>query len=461
MSDNNFDPVHGANPAGPGGQGGGGFSLRPIVTGVTRLNNKAMVLGIVAIGVGAGIAAMTFGDGGRSATDAARNAIANQGKGPAKPADLNGELWYMKEPDKLQPAVAPDLASAPAASAPAAAVAGPNKDIPDLTGKANTLNGSVTNPSAPAGSLNQAQHGGAPGQVSAADQQAAQAAQSRQMDAQAATKSALAANGFRNEDATAETRAQLAAKAAAAAAGGGAGGVIPTGLSATPPDNDPNKQDRKEGFLKSAKLADVDYNPSARTAQLTPYEVKAGWLIPAVLIGGMNSDLPGQIIAQVRENVYDTKSGRFLLIPQGSRLIGKYDSYVAYGQRRALVAWSRLIYPDGSSYNLRGMPGADGEGFAGFSDQVDNHYARIFGTAILMSLITAGAQLSQPNTSTGTNGQPSATQTAAGALGQQLGQTGMQMTQKNLNIQPTLEIRPGYRFNVMVTADMALPRIDS
>jgi type IV secretion system protein VirB10 len=224
---------------------------------------------------------------------------------------------------------------------------------------------------------------------------------------------------------------------------------------------DPNKQDRKDQFARAARNnVDPSYSPSQKIKPRSEFEVKAGAIIPAVMIGGINSDLPGQVIAQVRENVYDSKTGQHLLIPQGSRLIGLYDAHVAYGQQRILLAWNRVIYPDGSSFDLKGMPGADKAGYAGFFDKVDNHYAKIFGSAVLMSFISAGVQLSQPAAgSSTTNSQPSVSQTVGAALGQQIGQTAMTITQKNLNIQPTLEVRPGYQFNVMVTADMILPPV--
>jgi len=273
--------------------------------------------------------------------------------------------------------------------------------------------------------------------------------------------SGLAASGFQGTD---KIAAQFAASVQPTGAAAPANGMQMPGVPAAK-DDDPNKQERKDQFLQKAKLADPDYSPSVKTTPRSPYELKAGSIIPAVMIGGINSDLPGQVIAQVRENVYDTKTGTLLLIPQGSRLVGLYDAHVAYGQQRVLLAWTRVIYPDGSNFDLKGMPGSDKGGYAGFFDQVDNHYVKIFGSALMMSVISAGVQLSQPNNGTNTTtNAPSVSQTVGSALGQQLGQTGKQLgqtgmniTQKNLNIQPTLEIRPGYQFNVMVTADMILP----
>ena len=185
----------------------------------------------------------------------------------------------------------------------------------------------------------------------------------------------------------------------------------------------------------------------------TPYSLLTGFVIPAILISGINSDLPGHIMAQVSEDVYDTPIGRWRLIPQGAKLIGSYSNEVAFGQRRVLVAWQRILFPDGKTMDSGEMPGADGIGQAGFNDQVNNHYARIFGSALLMSAVVAGATYSQRD-SGGAFGRQNAGSILSQSLGQQLGQATMRLMMRNLNIAPTLEIRPGYRFNVVVTKDM-------
>lgn len=192
----------------------------------------------------------------------------------------------------------------------------------------------------------------------------------------------------------------------------------------------------------------------------TPYELRAGFVVPATLISGINSDLPGQIIGQVAQSVYDTPTGRHILIPQGSRLVGAYSSDVAYGQARVLVAWQRIVFPDGKAMDIGSMPGSDSAGYAGFNDQVNNHYFRVFGSALLMSAITAGVSLSQNNTGSLSSalGQQSASSALSQALGQQLGQATAQLLSKNMNIAPTLEIRPGYRFNVIVTKDLTFSK---
>lgn len=192
-------------------------------------------------------------------------------------------------------------------------------------------------------------------------------------------------------------------------------------------------------------------------APRTPYVLRAGFVVPALLISGINSELPGTIMAQVSQDVYDTATGKWKLIPQGSRLVGSYESEVAYGQSRVFIAWQRIIFPDGKAMDIGAMPGADNAGYAGFKDQVNNHYFRTFASAFLMSGVTAGIAKSQPE-STGLYGTQSFNSALSQAVGQQLGQVTAQLIAKNLNISPTLEIRPGYRFNVIVIKDMTFSK---
>lgn len=230
-----------------------------------------------------------------------------------------------------------------------------------------------------------------------------------------------------------------------------------SGENAASTHDDPNLQSEKKAFLKTNSQAEEDYLHELVKNPLTPYELKAGGIIPAILITGINSELPGQITAQVRANVYDTVSGKYLLVPQGAKLTGLYDSQIAYGQERVLIAWKRIIFPNGQSINLEGMPGIDLSGYAGFHDQVNNHYGKIFGSVILMSIISAGAQLSQPQQQFSNNNQMSVSQMIAASLGTNIMNTANMMTAKNLNIQPTLVIKPGYLFNVSITKDMVFP----
>ena len=238
-----------------------------------------------------------------------------------------------------------------------------------------------------------------------------------------------------------------------AGAGAGAGGM--DGMGSGPSMAAENRQDQKRAFFSGTAEASTYLAQQKKAAIAPSQEIKAGWVIPGTMIGGLNSDLPGQIIGQVSEAVYDTATGTQCLIPPGSRLVGNYDNGVTLGQTRALVAWQRIIYPDGSSISLDKMPGADQGGYAGFYDQVNNHYLKIFGAGAMLSIFSAGIQLSQPQASGNENTNSS--QIIAGSLGQQMGQIGMQIAQKNMNIQPTLETRNGYRFNNMVTKDILLP----
>lgn len=187
----------------------------------------------------------------------------------------------------------------------------------------------------------------------------------------------------------------------------------------------------------------------------TPYVIQPGTFIPAILITGINSDLPGQIIAQVRENVYDSVSGHYLLIPQGSKLIGVYDSKILYGQERILVAWEHVLLPNGQSMDLHNMAGVDNSGYAGLTDQVNAHYSKLLSSAVLMSVLGASAQLCQsPTQAIPSETNNVLTQSLAQNAGASLIHTASELTNKNLNIQPTLEIRPGYTFNVSVTKEL-------
>ncbi|HDS1755763.1 MULTISPECIES: TrbI/VirB10 family protein [Pseudomonas] len=251
-------------------------------------------------------------------------------------------------------------------------------------------------------------------------------------------------------------KARLAELRSAGIGGGGAGGTA---------------QGDSPFLMQAAASTGKDYSQfgnsgngdrwqlnSAPEAPRSPYELRAGYVIPAMLVSGINSELPGQIMAQVSQAVYDTPTGKHLLVPQGSRLVGAYSSDVSYGQSRVLVAWQRIIFPDGKAMDIGSMPGADAAGYSGMHDQVNNHYVRIFGSALLMSGIVAGISLSQDRASSDSSDRETASSAMSEALGQQLGQVTAQMISKNLNIAPTLEIRPGYRFNVMVTKDLTFSK---
>jgi type IV secretion system protein VirB10 len=243
-----------------------------------------------------------------------------------------------------------------------------------------------------------------------------------------------------------------AAKAYEAQRGGTGGGSETATSEGLPTTKDQNEQDQKTAFA-SQSSAKIDTLATTREAALSPYEIRAGWDIPATLDGTLNSDLPGNIKAIVRQNVYDTATGHHLLIPQGSRIVGIYSSSVTYGQGRVQVVWTRLIYPDGTAVSLGNMPGVDVEGQSGFHDIVNNHFLRLVSEALLASAFAAGVELSQRQ-NTSLLSTPSTSQVASQAIGQQMGQLGSQITNRNLNIQPTIIVRTGYRFNVRVTKDI-------
>ena len=225
---------------------------------------------------------------------------------------------------------------------------------------------------------------------------------------------------------------------------------------ATPAD--PNLRDRKDSFAATdradgrAPLYAIPPSPTAHS------ELRAGTVLPAVLLTGINTDLPGQLVAQVSRDVRDSLTGDHVLVPAGARLLGTYDSHVAYGQRRALVSWSSLQLPDGSSVPIGNMPGADPAGLSGLHDRVDNHYWRTFSGATLLSVISAGAQLSQPDRrTTAADGRPlTAEEQLAADLGRQWSEVSEQFVTRGLDVQPSLTIRPGYRFRVVVTRDIVL-----
>jgi type IV secretion system protein VirB10 len=212
---------------------------------------------------------------------------------------------------------------------------------------------------------------------------------------------------------------------------------------------DLTSQDHKLAFLNGA--VDRRTTSSDRVqAPASKYILQAGAVIPAALITGLRSDLPGQVTAQVTEDVYDSPTGKILLIPQGARLVGQYDAQISFGQTRALLVWNRLIMPSGRSIVLERQPGADPEGYAGLEDEVDNHWGMLFKAAILSTLLSVG---SEAGTS---NNENSLVQAIRQGASQSFNQTGEQIVGRSLNVQPTITIRPGFPVRVMVTHDLVL-----
>ncbi|MCG9702475.1 hypothetical protein L1D19_20615 [Vibrio natriegens] len=214
---------------------------------------------------------------------------------------------------------------------------------------------------------------------------------------------------------------------------------------------DPNKQDIKLAF--SEKEHSNTYLTQGREKPLSPYELKVGTLIPATMISGVNSDLPGQVIASVSQNVYDSATGSHLLLPQGAKLYGLYDSQIAYGQDRVLMAWTRVNYPDGTTLELEGMGAIDSQGFAGFEDQVDHHYWKIFGNAFILGMITG---VSEAGINDGNDSDTSTAESINNGVTEQFAETGSTLIEKNLDVQPTIVIRNGYKFNIMLNKDVIL-----
>lgn len=256
------------------------------------------------------------------------------------------------------------------------------------------------------------------------------------------------------------TDANAAAVAVSAPGSGSASAAGQNAVSATASAGsdtyyDPAADRDKEAFFDRARKDTSWQLQEQRTAGM-PLELKTGAVIPGVMLTGVNSDLPGNMIAQVSQHVFDSATGRNLLIPQGTKIYGVYDSRIVYGQERVLIAWNRLIFPDGSSISLGAMPGADMGGMAGLNDDVNNHYMRIFGSALMMSLVSGGMAYAMDGTndSTKTENGTRMTDEMTSSLAQQLGQTTTTLLQRNLSIKPTLEIRPGYQFNIVVTKDV-------
>jgi type IV secretion system protein TrbI len=216
--------------------------------------------------------------------------------------------------------------------------------------------------------------------------------------------------------------------------------------------DDPNGQGKKAAFLESAGALDTtDYLERVVQEPLSPYELKQGSVIPGILVTGINSDLPGRIIGQVSRNVYDSATGQYLLIPQGTKIFGRYDSDVSFGQQRVLVAWTRLVFPNGSAINIEGMAGTDQAGAGGFNDRVNNHWGRTIKSALLISVMGAGIE-----NLTASKNSDDVAEAIRSSFGDTFSAVAKKSVERNLAVQPTLEIRPGYRFLIVVDKDMIL-----
>lgn len=211
-------------------------------------------------------------------------------------------------------------------------------------------------------------------------------------------------------------------------------------------DHDPNAQQHKADFVGASDRGG-DVNPHALTAPVSPYTLSAGSVIAASLITGLRSDLPGLVTAQVTERVYDSATGQILLIPQGSRLIGSYDSVVAFGQRRALVVWQRIVMPNGSSLAIDNVPATDASGYAGMADKVDFHTWTLLKGVVMSTILGVGSGLTF-------TGESDLVQAIRESTQQNVSRAGDQLTSRNLQIQPTITIRPGAPVQLVVHRDL-------
>ncbi|HGL4257372.1 TrbI/VirB10 family protein [Burkholderia dolosa] len=229
-----------------------------------------------------------------------------------------------------------------------------------------------------------------------------------------------------------------------------AAGPASTAAQPTDPTAVQNRQDQKEAFQKAGTTE--TRNSGDLQMPTSPYQVMAGTVIAAALVTGIKSDLPGDVIGTVTEPVYDTATGRYLLIPQGSRIFGKYNSQAAYGQSRVQVVWNRIILPDTSSLTLDNLAGTDPAGYAGLEDGVDWHWDRVFAGAALTTLLGVGAELAAPENRNGDR----VIVAGRDSLQDSVNQAGQEMTRRNLNIQPTLTERPGLPVRIIVNRDLVL-----
>ena len=230
-----------------------------------------------------------------------------------------------------------------------------------------------------------------------------------------------------------------------------AAGPASTAAQPADPTAVQNRQDQKEAFLKGGSTE--TRNSGNLTLPASPYQVMAGTVVAGALVTGIKSDLPGDVIATVTEPVFDTATGKFLLIPQGSRILGRYNSQVSYGQSRVQVVWNRIILPDTSSLTLDNLVGTDPAGYAGLEDDVDWHWNRIVAGAVLTTLLGVGAELAAPESRQDGNriviaGRDSAQDS--------INQVGQEITRRNMNIQPTLTERPGLPVRIIVNRDLVL-----
>lgn len=342
--------------------------------------------------------------------------------------------WLALEPASFRKAVAPIDSDEPARKAGADALANVPSNYGDVPRLGPPLPGDLGRPI-----LEQQRSLDAAQSRAGADraQAEAEAERERAAAARAAARSSavlVQLEGFRSSSSSTELQPPQPET--------GAAGPEPAVSSAAVPES----QQRKIAFARSS---DGDHNSHELRAAPSAWTLSAGTVIPASLITGLDSDLPGIVLAQVSENVRDSATGRTILIPQGARLIGRYDSVIAYGQRRALLMWTRIVFPDGASLELGNMPAIDAAGYAGLEDGVDSHTWQLLKGIGLSTLLGVSTQLS-------IGGGGDLVRAIRESTQQNAAHAGDQITSRNLDIQPTIRIRPGWPVRVLVNKDLVL-----
>jgi type IV secretion system protein TrbI len=353
--------------------------------------------------------------------------------------------WFALEPPSFRFAAGQEEGGEPARKAPADALANAPTSYDDVPKLGPPLPGDLGRPIldherglADAGA-DAALARPIPGDAasSAAEEEHRRLASERKAAREAGVIVQLGAQGGRTADAAPAVEREPASSASAPAP------AAPEAAAG----RDPNNQQRKLAFTRSES---GDLNPHALTPAPSPWLLTAGSIVPASLVTGLDSDLPGMAIAQVTENVFDSATGRTVLIPQGARLIGSYDSVVAFGQRRALLVWQRILFPDGSSLRLDNVPASDLSGYAGLEDKVDSHTWRLLKGIGLSTLLGVGTQLSLGS------GESDLVRAMRESAQQNAGRAGDQITMKNLEVQPTLRVRPGAHVLAVLHKDIVL-----
>ena len=344
--------------------------------------------------------------------------------------------WMALKPTVLRQVAQEEELSQPGSKAPPDALSGLPSSYGDVPKLGPPLPGDLGRPI-----LERQRQLATDGQVPAADPAAQVAAAERERllaERKAARESGLLATRSQAPNVAAAVPTPSATSDAA----------TPAAKLALDPANDPNAQQRKADFVSTLDPRG-DINPHPVTPSPSPYLLSAGSVIPASLITGLRSDLPGLVTAQVTERIYDSPTGNILLIPQGARLIGSYDSVVAFGQKRALIVWQRIVLPDGSSIRIDNVPATDAAGYAGLEDKVDFHTWQLIKGVALSTLLGVSSELAFTGDSDLVEALRRSTQ-------DNVGRAGDQITMRNLNIQPTITIRPGAPVRLVVHKDLIL-----